>query len=254
MSLVKSSYEFFLFYNKIVIREGVLGLVWAVLVPIIIFISLNINWFDHKQTITEALPFLCAFWAYITVNTFLFGVAFRIIIFRENGFLRCFTYIGGSKAPIILGLLFLQIVHGLINIAFFTSVVSSVFGYPLFLLVEIATVTFLVVSIPLIGLMLSLTTLSLQTSTLYSIANMFMLPAMFIALYRGTISNGFLEFIFRLTPVEFVYNTALNISDIMLVQSNGYTLFGLLSVSLIYLICGIFSWKRIKLISVTTRT
>lgn len=249
------SLEFCYLFIKITIREGVLSLLWGQLIPFITFVTLNFKWFYHKPDINSAIPIFCAFWSLYIVNLFLFGVSFRISIFRESGFLRNFTYIAGSKAPIIFGLYLVQILYGLVLLTVFTVITSMIFRYNTLFLLVISYLTFIVVALPLFMLMLFFPTLSVSTSNLYSVANMLIFPSTFITMYRGEIGNFFVNFCFGFNPIEYVYKMAMIISGKWFsvpISNDDYKI--VFYISAIYIVIGLFCWKRIKLMSTVART
>jgi ABC-2 type transport system permease protein len=253
--MIKKSFEFFLVYLKITVREGVISLAWGQIVPILTFITLNLKWFYIKPDFNHALPVYSAFWSLLIVNLFIYGVGIRTSIFRETGFLRQFIYIAGSKTPIIVGLLFIQIVYGILLLFIFNILTSMIFQYNLISLISISYLTLIATAIPLFMLVIVLPTLSVSSNDLYSITNMLVFPSTFITMFRGEFGDFWLNFLFALNPIEYVYKFSLIIAS----KLNGllipdYNYVTVASVTFIFLIIGLVSWSRIKINSTVVRT
>lgn len=253
--MIIKSFEFFLLYLKITVREGVISIVWGQIVPIITFITLNLKWFYDKPDFNGALPMYSAFWSLLIVNLFVYGIGIRISIFRETGYLRNFVYIAGSKTPIIAGLLMIQIVFGFMLLAVFNIITSIIFQFNLLSLMYISYLTLIVTMIPLFMLVLLLPTLSVSSNNLYSVTNMLIFPSTFITMFRGEVGDIWLNFLFALNPIEYVYKSSLLIaSNINGLSLPNYNYIIVSAVTCILLFVGFVSWKRIKLISTIIRT
>ncbi|WP_342478701.1 hypothetical protein NYE24_11420 [Paenibacillus sp. FSL H7-0350] len=252
--MLKKAYEFFLFYNKIIFREGLGNYAWSLIMPLLIFVSIKINWFFEKPSFNEAIVFFSAIWSYNIVNTYLFGFAGRISIFRENGFLRSFTYVAGDKKPIILSLFFTQILHGLITIIISTSVSAVLFNIDIFKLLFISVLSFFIVSVPISMLMLVLVSLPITTATLNSVGSIIMLPALFITMFRDGGGNEIVNALFLISPVEYVSLVCRALTDMVIYGNTRADISLLLWISLIYIILGAFFWRFIKISSKTVRT
>lgn len=253
--MLKQSLEFCNFYNKIVWREGKLGIVWPMFVPIFTFILLNYKWFFEKPALEQAIIYFSGFWSFITVMVFVNGIAVRISIFRETGFLKSFTYMAGSKTPIVIGLLLNQVLLGLFGVVFFTLVTGVIFQFPVFKLLALSLITFIIVIFPMFMLMLLFPSLSLRAATVYSLTNMTIFPATIITLFRGQINNDLINLLFMLNPVEFVYQVTLILGNLFEISSTEYMdLWIVITISIIYILIGILSWKKLKMVSTILRT
>lgn len=247
-------YEFFIYYNKIIYREGITNYIWSLFIPLLIFFSLKINWFFKPPSLNEALPFFSAIWSYNIVSTYLYGLAGRIAIFRDNGFLRSFTYISGEKSSIIYSLFLMQIFHGSIFLILFTVVTSLCFHLSIFYMLTVAIVSFLISSIPIGCLVLIFAALPITPYTLNSVGSIVMLPALFITMFRDNIYTNKWDWLFLISPVEYVSQLSINVSNFInsgLFLSNISTL---VLVTAVYVFIGIISWKFIKIYSLTLRT
>lgn len=251
--MLRKTYEFYIFFNKIIIREGIGNYLWSLLMPILIFLSININWFYKTPPINEIISSFSAIWSYNFVGIFLYGIASRISIFRETGFLRSFTYVAGDKKPIIFSLYFIQIIHGSIIVLAFTIISAVVFKLPVIELVGISIVSFLLVSLPLAMLMLLLASLPVTTATLNSVASLVMLPALFMTMFRN---NNYTQLndLFLLSPVEYVSRMCRMISDFFFYGQTQENILLLFIITLVYLIIGIISFKFLKVNSKIVRT
>ncbi|MBT2285399.1 hypothetical protein J7E78_17800 [Paenibacillus polymyxa] len=251
--MIRKTFEFYIFFNKIILREGIGNYLWSLLMPILIFVSININWFYKTPPIHEIISSFSAIWSYNFVGIFLYGIASRISIFRENGFLRSFTYVAGDKKPIIFSLYWIQIIHGSIIVLAFTIISALIFRLPVIELVEISIVSFLIVSLPLAMLMLLLAALPVTTATLNSVASLVMLPALFMTMFRNY-NYTQMNDLFLLSPVEYVSRICRMISDFFFYGQTKENFSLLLVITFVYLIIGIFSLKFLKINSKIVRT
>ncbi|WDM20584.1 hypothetical protein [Paenibacillus polymyxa] len=252
--MLKKTYEFFLFYNKIILREGLGNYLWSLVMPLLIFFSINVNWFFEKPSLGEAIHFFSVIWSYNIISMYLYGFAGRISIFRESGFLRSFTYVVGNKKPIIMSLFFIQLFHGFISIFSFTLVATLMFDIPTAMFVSIAILTFTLVSIPVSMLMLFLVFLPINTSTLNSIGSIVMLPALFMSMFKQTFKNQILNSAFFISPVEYVSQASKSISDLLLYGHLSKNIPTLLIISTSYVVVGLLVWKYIKINAKIVRT
>lgn len=250
--LIKT-YEFFIYYNKIVFREGLGNYIWSLIIPFLIFFSIKINWLFVKPTIQDAIPFYAAIWSYNIVSTYLYGLAGRIVIFRDNGFLRSFTYIAGSKDSIIFSLLLMQVFHGTIFTIIFTLLTATLFQLPVLYLVSLSILCFLISSIPISLFILLFAALPITPYTLNSIGSIVMLPALFITMFKENSFIGKWEGLFLISPVE--YTAKLCEFIINLLNGNfSSDIVSLCIITILYIMIGLISWKLIKIHSLTTRT
>ncbi|MBY0050830.1 ABC transporter [Brevibacillus agri] len=252
--MLKKSYEFFIVFIKSMIDEKI-ALAWSILLPLLLFFSINYSWFHAKPDVSKAVYYYASFWAFSAVLVVFNGIGLRLTDFRELGILKSFVFICGSKVPIIVGLLLSQIVFGLVSLALFTVVISIVFDYPIFLLFFTATCTYLVVLLPLFMLSLSIASLSVRASSAYTLVNMLIFPATYLAIYRGESTDFFTTILYYLNPVEYVFRFSVFTYDALTnnLHLNSNHLF-LLVISIVYIAIGVIAWSKIKIASTVRRT
>ncbi|MGZ0050878.1 ABC transporter [Brevibacillus gelatini] len=252
--MFRKSYEFFIVFLKSIMDEKV-SLAWSILLPVLLFFSINYSWFDAKPDVSKAVYYYASFWAFSTVLVVFNGIGLRLTDFREWGILKSFVFICGSKVPIIGGLLLTQIVFGLVTLALFTFVISVVFAYPVFLLFLTAACTYLLVLLPLFMLSLSIASLSVRASSAYTIVNMMIFPATYLAIYRGESTDFFSTMLYYLNPVEYVFRFSVFTYEVLTnnLQPNSNHLF-LFIISLVYIMIGSIAWPKIKIASTVRRT
>ncbi|MGM7700513.1 ABC transporter [Pseudalkalibacillus sp. Hm43] len=249
------TYEFFVFFNRVVWKESKLAIVWPMMLPLITFFLINYRWFYDKPDFDTMISYFAGFWAFIIVTIFLNGVGLRLSIFRETGFLKSFTYMAGSKNPIVFGLLMNQMGLGFISLIIFTFVNGLIFQLPVFTLLYLAISIYILVALPIFLLMMWLPSISVRSMTIYSISNMLIFPATFIAVYRDVINFPLLNFVFSLNPVEYVYRMSILLSNtFQLTDIATYNNWIIVAISILYMTIGILCWRKLKLVSTIVRT
>ncbi|MEI5908912.1 ABC transporter [Bacillus spongiae] len=249
------TYEFFVFFNRVVWKESKLAIIWPMMLPLITFFLINYRWFYDKPEFDTMLSYFAGFWAFIIVTVFLNGVGLRLSIFRETGFLKSFTYMTGSKNPIVFGLLMNQMALGFVSLIIFTVINGAIFNLPVLTLLFLVTCIYVLVALPIFLLMMWLPSVAVRATTIYSISNMLIFPATFIAVYRDVIQFPLLNFLFSLNPVEYVYRMSILLSNAFdLTNIATYNNWIILAISVLYSIIGIVCWKRLKLVSTMVRT
>ncbi|CAM5781352.1 MULTISPECIES: ABC transporter permease [Brevibacillus] len=252
--MLKKSYEFFIVFLKSMIDEKI-ALAWSIILPLLLFFTINYSWFHTKPDVSKAVFYFASFWAFTIVLILFNGVGLTLTNFRELGILKSFVFLCGSKTPVIFGLVFSQIIFGIFCLALFTVTISLVFTYPILILFLTAACTYLVVLIPLFMLSLSVASLSVRASSAYTLVNILIFPATYLAVYRGESSNFFINTLYNLNPVEYVFNFSVFIYSILTnnlhsISNQLYLLF----ISLVYIAIGTIAWSRIKITSTIRRT
>ncbi len=98
--MFRKSYEFFIVFLKSIMDEKV-SLAWSILLPVLLFFSINYSWFDAKPDVSKAVYYYASFWAFSTVLVVFNGIGLRLTDFREWGIFESFVFICGSKVPIM---------------------------------------------------------------------------------------------------------------------------------------------------------
>ncbi|AIB37402.1 MULTISPECIES: hypothetical protein [Pseudomonas] len=159
------------------LREPV-ALFWTVISPVVTYYLITYVRAPLNSSAVDYLSSTSWFYAFVSSNVALFGLAFYMVGRRESGFLRSFVYTGRTKVVFLVGQFFAY------------TVVSILYGSVFYLLTRIFSgrvdvaeylviigrfyVCFLVFSIP--SLLLTLVPLGFQnTSTLFSIVSLTML-------------------------------------------------------------------------------
>lgn len=250
--MLKRAFELFLAFAKALIDEKI-ALTWSLIIPLIIFLSMNYSWFSKKPDLDTAIYYFAGFWAFTVVIIILNGVGLKLSEFRESGFLKSLVFICGSKTPIILGLLLSQIVLGFVSLFLFNLTLCVIFDYPFLIIMPISLMVLLVSVFPLFLMTLFIPSLSIRTSTAYTIVNIFIFPATYLAVYRDNSLSFFMNIIYHLNPVEYVYSLSIKLYKLIYGVDHVTLTYPIIS-SVAYILMGLYSWKRIKISSTVNRT
>jgi hypothetical protein len=161
----------------------------------------------------------------------------------------------GSRNPIVFGLLMNQMTLGFVSLIVFTVINGLIFQLPVLTLSYLVISIYALVALPIFLLMMWLPSVSVRAMTIYSISNMLIFPATFIAVYRDVIDVPALNLVFSLNPVEYVYRMAILLSNTYeLTNIATYNNWIILIITVLYMSIGIICWKKLKLVSTMIRT
>jgi len=239
-------YEYFLLFSKENLVNK-LAMFWTLFLPIIFIIINNLSWFEEVPE--SSFQTITIFWSFIILISALNGVGISLLINRENGFLKVFSFVSGSTKPIIFGKVFAQFVYLILNLVVFTSVISLLFGLNLISLLGICLVVSVIVSIPVFLMTLWVPTLPIKQESIAPVLTLVNL--MFIYLSTITFDSRLL------TTLHALVNPALLIRIFSegiynLFYGNGDVFFQILcalTILAIYTIIGLFLVKHIKVTS-----
>lgn len=143
------------------------------------------------------------YWSYMILITAMTGVAIQLMVSRDNGFLKQFTYVAGSKYPIVIGSMLSQLIFLIGNIVLFTSACSFAFRLPFFPFVGSALLLALFCLVPVCCCLLWLPVMPVRQESLVPVLNLIIIPLIYIADAHSTSGKAW-EIVYFLNPVEFI--------------------------------------------------
>ncbi|OIN45832.1 ABC transporter permease [Pseudomonas azotoformans] len=170
------------------LREPV-ALLWTVVSPVVTYYLIT---YARAPLSGEAVDYLSGtswFYAFVSSNVALFGLAFYIVGRRESGFLRSFVYTGRTKVVFLFGQFLAYSVVSIVYCSVFYMLTRMYSGgldsAEYLMIVGRFYVCFLLFSIP--ALLLTLVPLGFQNaSTLFSILSLLMLAVGIVSM--GSVS------------------------------------------------------------------
>lgn len=201
-------FGYFILNLKMLLFEKV-AFVWSVIFPLFIALVMQRNILDSTNHEQEFIQYMFWFWAFIIISTFLNGVGLQTARLKENGLLKTYTLIAGSKYPIIFGMVMTQVAFAMLSLVLFTTILTliyDVFSVQLLILMAIIVV----VSIPLAFATLIIALLPVQVSSISTILNILMYPIFLVAINVHVKQAEFLE---MFNPFKLIYEFSLNISS-----------------------------------------
>lgn len=226
-----------------------IAFVWSIIFPVFIALLVQKSMLDSLTDPNELIKYFGWFWVFIIISTFLNGVGLQAARLREYGLLKTYTLIAGNKYIFIFGMLLTQIVFCSVSLLLFTFIISSIYN----------VFSMKLVIVPLIGMLLalpfglatlSLANLPVQYNNLTTIVNIFIYPLFLVAVSFHS-SEFFLLKLFN--PYKLIYEMTMTFANgLHILQYNGFHI-GIFFVSLFYLAIGVFSLKKLNLLSVLQR-
>ncbi|MBN8194216.1 hypothetical protein JI667_18965 [Bacillus sp. NTK074B] len=251
--MIKRSFEFFLLYNKEVFYNKIAYL-WTLLIPLGLMIINNRSWIASPPSIEEYQTTLFFYWSFMILITATSGVGIALLIVRDNGFLKMFKFISGSKMAVILGKMESQWFFIFVNLLFFNLVTSLLFHQPVFHTLSIAFLVALIVPLPVFFLFLWIASLPLKSETIAPVFTLLIFPMIYAAGYIQEISNPIISFFAWLNPASLIVNTSSVIAGLVSnLQINTLPLLSSLTGILFCIIIGNISYKMIGITSKSAR-
>ena len=241
-------FGFFILNLKMLLFEKV-AFVWSVIFPLFIALVLQKNILDSANNSHELIKYAYWFWAFIIISTFINGIGLQTARLRENGLLKTYTLIAGSKYPIIFGMVLTQIVFSILSLTIFTTILTiiySIFSLKLFLVM----VTVVIISIPFAFASLFLALLPVQISSISTILNILLYPLFIIAINFDIQKMIVLE---MFNPFKYIYEIALVISSFLGLLEYKFLHPELVLPFLFYSLVGYLSLKKLNLLSILPR-
>ncbi len=203
--------EYFKYFNKENLANKMTGF-YTLIIPIAFMLFANYSWINEIPDYYMSI--VSAFWTFIILLSIFSGYGIALLINRENGFLKVFSFISGSKMPIIMGKMFSQILYLLVVLFIFTITIGFLFQLNVFLLTINVILLAAVISVPLSFLALVIPTLSVRQET---IAPAFMLVNVLLVYtvtfdFQSSVINTIFTII---NPAALTYHLSLLISDVV---------------------------------------
>lgn len=224
---------------------------WVLLLPLGLLIWNNYDWLYSKPKVELYLRTIPMFWSFIIVMTVTNGYATSLVMMRENGFLKFFRFIAGSKYTVVLGHLLSQLSVLLVNIALFTLFTSLIFGFSI-LLCFIAILTALVTFVPVCLFFSWLIALPYREETITPIISVSVILLVYSTNFISSVSlKSLLMFVH---PVQFVIQMSNVIFSVfgLPYEAYGNPLF-LLVATIVYVLIGLIALKHMKIYSASSR-
>lgn len=186
-------YEYYILFTKEIFINKV-AIFWSFIFPLIFMLINNVSWFTEVPE--YFFNTLSLFWSFIILITAINGVGISLFISRENGFLKVFSFVSGSSLPIIIGKVFSQFTFLLVNITFFTVIVSILFKLNIIQLVLISSIVCFILGIPVFMVMLWIPILPFRQESIVPAFTLFNFLLIFLATLE--FKNPILSFIFTI--------------------------------------------------------
>lgn len=247
MICLRKIYSFFILYLKILFSEKI-ALVWSVILPVVIAVMYSLSVMGGTFSSTgELLEYMSLFWVFIIWNSYLNGVGLQLARLREQGLLKTYTLIAGNKFPIVFGTILSQLVFSLVSLLSFTIIVSlinNIFMIELFLL----PIILLICSVPFSLFVLVVANLPFQYNNFSVIVNLSTYP-----LFAHSIFASGDSFLGLLNPFKLFMEVVLYFGSLFNIMETEHFNYNIVLILAIYLIIGIFSLKKLNLVSVVQR-
>ncbi|WP_167261844.1 hypothetical protein [Alkalibacillus almallahensis] len=240
------TYEFFSLFLKGNVYNK-MNLFWVVFIPLILFLINYSNWFVNRPQEQEAYLVLAFFWSLMILISAVINTAVSLFMMREEGFLKMFSFIAGSKRSIIFGKGLANLLFLIVSMIVFNLVVALLFQMNPFMLIMNSLLLIAVTFIPVVLFFSWIMTLPFKED---SIAPAFSLLTI-VLMYLTSDMVGVQSPLFLINPAEFILRVAeaVIISDVVDVTN----MLTLASVGCIYMIIGLVTIKLANLESRTIR-
>ncbi|WP_157076299.1 hypothetical protein [Alicyclobacillus kakegawensis] len=248
-------YEFFLLFLKVSL-SNVVGFIWMLILPFVLFIWQEHQWFVHPPSPIEYNGVSAAYWGYMIVSGGLNGVGLSLLQMRESGFLKMYRFICGRTLPIVAAQILSLLLCTLLIITIFTMTTALMFHVDAIRSLLVAYIVCIVSIIP-IGLFFCwIPALPTRVQSISPVLNIMIGPLLYFAgMYAYHSFSTDIEVLNFLNPVTFVMRIAMVLFSTFHILSRGpLHVVALLIVLLIYLVIGWFSYRHIRILSSVART
>lgn len=237
------SYEYFKLFNKEVFYNK-LSYIWSLAIPIIFLI---INHYNNFTTLSyESFSYsLFFFWGYMVLITASEGIGIRFLYMRDSNFLKMYTYITGSKLPIIFGKIFSQMLFLWGNMLVFILFSGLLYQQPVVSIIFTSFIILIPIVIPIYLLFLISATLPMKSN---SIGPLFPLIVLFLTNVAAFPSESLLGKLNAVNPARIVIIGSEAIHNFLIHSPNSIVWTSFLPL-LFYLFLGIYGYKNLDLIS-----
>lgn len=254
---MKIIFEYFRLFTIIMLNNKV-GFVWYLIFPLVAFFGFNYAWITTKPDLETFHLNSSLFLSYITFAMSM-DVTTNLIAMRENGFLKMFKFVSGSKYAIALGKLFNQMVFLLLSVFLFSCITGIVFlnsvsDFTIYLLISLIACFVGALLVSLFSLILML--LPIKQESLTTILNMLLFTLFFLS------ANGFssanLQYGFILVfinPLDYIRNLTFLTGDLLgIIHFEHLGALYIILIGVAYLFIGLIGLKNFNIVSRTSRT
>lgn len=244
-SIIIRSYEYFKFFNKQVFYNK-LSYVWSLAIPVIFLLINNYNNFTTMSY--ESFRYsLFFFWSYMILITAAEGIGIGLLFMRDSNFLKMYTYITGSKLPIILGKVFSQAFFLLGNMIIFTLFSGLIHHQPVLSLLMASVIILIPIVIPVYFLFLISATLPVRSNSMGPILTLLVIVLVnFTNLSLNT--DTLLDYIVYLNPAKVIVESTELVHSLLAGIEPNTQWYSLLPLALFFFI-GIISYNKLDIIS-----
>ncbi|MDX8365391.1 hypothetical protein [Cytobacillus sp. IB215665] len=247
--------EFYLLFNKVNFNSKI-TLMWLILFPLLTAILYNMKFLSEKPSESVFLMYFGGYIALIIILT-AFNVCTNIIQMREQGFLKRFFFITGSKLPIIIGLFLSFFTIAILSISTFTICSSILFLGSTHLTLKfwlLGVVLLLVSFIPITFLCLFLLVLPIKQESLITFASIIMF-LLFMTSFNNSLSIDVPAYLSLINPVNVVLNLENYLMSVLFQNDFNYiNMYFTILLLGVYLTIGFYSYKSFKITALNSRS
>lgn len=225
---------------KILISEKI-AFLWSVVLPVATALFFQKSMTSSLTLEDQKLLYMGWIWTYIVVASFVNGIGLQLARMREYGLLKTYVLIAGGKSPFVIATFVTQLVFCYLCLTIFNVVVGIYFDvFSLNLLWE--SFLLMLCSLPLALLTLVLTVLPLKISDLGTVINIILYPLFLLAANTDHYNSVWIF----INPFGFLSHMT------VFLQSGEFPIL-LMAVCVVYAAVGLFSYKKMNLISYIQR-
>ncbi|SIS45204.1 hypothetical protein [Salimicrobium flavidum] len=208
---MKKVFEYFRLF-MIEAATNKIAFFWTLVLPLTFMIVNSMDWFGSPPE--NYISILAAYWAYLVLITSMNGVGMGLLVYRDNGFLKMFSFLSGSHQPVVLGKIMAQYVFMVVNMLVFTIVVSLLFRLDLLMVLGVGMLTAFFLSIPLFFLALVVPILPVKETAIAPLFSLVIFGFIFFA--QMDIRNAMLENLHSiLNPAVFLRDSTIGFYQLL---------------------------------------
>ncbi|MCA1063898.1 hypothetical protein QTG56_01555 [Rossellomorea sp. AcN35-11] len=245
-------------YTKVFMKisfSNKIGLIMIMVIPTIFMLWNNRHWFESSPSQSELLNSILIWWAYMIALSVINGVGVNMLILREQGFLKLFSFISGSTFPIYMGNVIAQLIFSFVSLTIFSTVVSIAFKGPWLTLFSTSLLLLAITVIPISLFVSWIPSLPMNQETITSLSTLIIFPLLFLT--SNTLStDSVLAYALLVNPVEIILQLSKTILNLVFDYElkAQFSLYSVLSVTLLYVFIGMYFVPRIKIMTLKTRS
>lgn len=242
---VLRGYEYFKLFNKQVFYNKI-AYIWSLAIPIVFLL---LNSFDSQEaTAYESFSYaVFFFWSYMILITAADGIGMGLLIMRDSSFLKMYTYISGSKLPIVLGKIFSQLLFLWVNMVIFLLFSAMIHQQPFTSLLLTSILILIPVAVPMYFLFVIPATLRVKATSLGPLLTLGVLLFVNIANVRMN-TGSVLDYVMYLNPATTIIKMSESV-HVLLLHATFEIAWVPLSVLILYFMIGIVSYRKLDIIS-----